>query len=550
MNKTVTVNLGGWVFHIEEEAFSNLTIYVNALKKHFSKMEGSTEIIEDIEARIAEIFKIRLNENREVIVNEDVKFIMSEIGQPEDFDDFSTGENADTGYSKSNSTETSNKKLYRDKEEGILGGVCAGLSAYFDISVIWVRLFFILLTWVGMSFFIYILLWILIPSAKTIQQKMQMRGEPFNLDNLEKNIKTEFEGVKKNVQNFAEKAKKEEWVKDTASTFERLIISFSKLIITIILIFFKFIGVIIGSALLFILAMAAIFLIDKSIFTLLFNNSWWFIIAVTGIGFLLIGLAFSITLSVLRWVFNIGSNNQHQNRSLRNGFMAIVGLGIILCLSVASYTAFEFLDSSQISKTIDITSTSDTLYVDLLDIYDFNNSYNFKVLSGENFDHEAEDLDLLKNIQLNVVPSITKQTQISYIVSSRGGSTANAKTNASNVNYPIHQLDSLLLFGDRFSLDEDATWHNQGISAVIKIPIGKTIYLNSDIGELIFNIDNRHNMHDADMLGHFWKMEAEGLSCLDCDEHEFDPVTRKEINKINEHIDIDIDDHSIKLHID
>lgn len=530
MNKTVTANLGGWVFHIEEKAYEILKAYLQSLRNHFKKMDGGDEIVADIEIRIAEIFKERLQDNREVIINDDVQFIIGEMGKPEDFEDFETEE---TDYSYETSA---NRKLYRDKENGIFGGVASGIAAYFDISTFWVRLFFIICTWFGMSILIYVLLWMLIPAANTMQQKMEMRGEPFNLDNLEKNLKDEFNDVKQSVQEFA---KDKHWAQKLGNGIERFFVSVANGVAFLFKGIFKFFFLMFGITILILVFSATFHLFESSLLSLIFQGSWWFQFASVGLLCLSIGVSITIIISILRWVFGIGKEPSQNGRFVRNGFIALIFFGILLMLLTGSKALFNFNEESQIVRSYPITEAQDTLYIGKINEYDIDEQ-NFKVISGEKFNINQSYNSFFEDVRLDVIASRNKEVNVSYVVESYGASPSSARKNAKNVEYPIYRRDSLILFSDRFSLNEKESWNNQSIKASIRIPVGQTVYLAPEAAEIFYDIKNIHDMYDADMMGQFWKMTERGLVCLDCDSSLLD----------NEHhIYIEDDEHSVKIQI-
>ena len=200
MKKTLTVNLWGQVFNIDEDAFEKLQKYLSSLENKFSKTPEGKEIIGDVEARIAEIFKERLAISRQVVTLDDVYFAIGIIGLPEDFDIADDGSKEDKDESKK--TEKS-RRLYRNPDDRILGGVGGGLAAYFGIDPTVVRLLLVI-TFFFSGPLIYIVLWLIVPEAKTTAQKLEMRGEPVNLSNIEKNIKDEFSKVKDNLKFVSE----------------------------------------------------------------------------------------------------------------------------------------------------------------------------------------------------------------------------------------------------------------------------------------------------------------------------------------------------------
>ena len=185
MNKTVNINLAGIFFHIDEDAYLKLQRYLEAIKRSFTDSQGRSEIISDIEARIAELFSERIQNEKQVIGNKQVEAIISIMGQPEDYlvdDEIFEDEPQQRTYTKARS-----KKLYRDTETSYVGGVSSGLAHYFGIDAIWVRILWIILVLgFGTGILIYILLWILVPEAKTTSEKILMTGENVTISNIEK----------------------------------------------------------------------------------------------------------------------------------------------------------------------------------------------------------------------------------------------------------------------------------------------------------------------------------------------------------------------------
>ena len=134
MNKTVTVNIGGMVFHIEEHAYDKLKKYLEAIRGYFTTSDGRDEIIQDIESRIAEMFTERIGSNRQVVVEADVEFMIDTMGRPEqvagETDDDSNSTN-NTNQTYQSTSRTGHRRLYRDPEDKVVGGVCSGISYYF-----------------------------------------------------------------------------------------------------------------------------------------------------------------------------------------------------------------------------------------------------------------------------------------------------------------------------------------------------------------------------------------------------------------------------------
>lgn len=190
MKKTLTINLNGYVFNIDNDAYETLNVYLDKVAAHFADDERD-EIMKDIEARIADLFTERLG-GRNVVEAADVAAVIDTLGEPEQFD--TDGDEAEP-QEKPTGKEQKRKyrKLYRDPDEQMLGGVAAGLAAYLGWDVTAVRLLLIVVLVLGFGWIIpiYLLLWALLPEAKTAAQKLEMRGIEPNLENIRNYIQSD-----------------------------------------------------------------------------------------------------------------------------------------------------------------------------------------------------------------------------------------------------------------------------------------------------------------------------------------------------------------------
>lgn len=197
MKKVVTISIAGRSFYIDEDAYQRLEQYLRELEDWSRGKEGGREMFTDIEGRIRELFEEKINPSTGVITPGLVDEIVSIMGQPEDF----AGETTeDSGRTKTE--ETTNipprRRLYRDLDDRVLGGVCSGIAAYFNIDRVVVRVLFALLPFLsfGAIIPIYVILWIAIPPAVTSAQRLEMHGHDVNISNIEKNIRNEYRDVK------------------------------------------------------------------------------------------------------------------------------------------------------------------------------------------------------------------------------------------------------------------------------------------------------------------------------------------------------------------
>lgn len=199
MKKTYNINLGGIVFHIDEDAYDLLDKYITNLRIHFSKEEGAEEIVHDMELRISELFSERLNEKKEVITLTDVEEIIAQMGKPEELSEETTQDTNDTIKEGKGP-----KQLFRDPDNKVIGGVCSGIAAYLGWDVTAVRIVLIAL---ALPFILngtlilngvviaYIIAWIIIPEATTATEKLSMKGIKVNVENIGKTVTDGFEKV-------------------------------------------------------------------------------------------------------------------------------------------------------------------------------------------------------------------------------------------------------------------------------------------------------------------------------------------------------------------
>jgi phage shock protein PspC (stress-responsive transcriptional regulator) len=199
MKKTININLGGYPFTIDDDAYEHLKEYLDALRQHFQTYESADEIISDIESGTAEILNTRL-ENRTIISRSDIQAAIARMGTPEDFG-AETRFEEDMNYGKSNTSNNkykTGKRLYINPEDKVIGGVCSGLTAYFGIAdPVWLRIGFAILGFgsVGVFIPIYIILMIILPEPKTAAQKLEMRGEPIDVNSIARVVEEGIEGI-------------------------------------------------------------------------------------------------------------------------------------------------------------------------------------------------------------------------------------------------------------------------------------------------------------------------------------------------------------------
>ncbi len=208
MNKVFNINLGGYPFTIDEDAYQHLSDYLTTIHNHFRSSEGYEEITADIEARLAEIFQEQLT-GRPIVTTKEVDAAIAIMGTPEDFGAESIEDEAtyrDDHHSGSDASYKTGKRLFRNPDDEVVGGVCSGIAAYFGIEdPLWIRLAWILLTLSGgFGIPVYIILWIIVPKAESASDRLSMRGETINVSNIGKIIEEEMDNFSERMSSFGD----------------------------------------------------------------------------------------------------------------------------------------------------------------------------------------------------------------------------------------------------------------------------------------------------------------------------------------------------------
>lgn len=530
MNKTVTINLAGIIFHIDEDAYQKLSAYLISLKKSFANQEGSDEIINDIEARFAELFR---EKSDEVIVMDIVDEVIAIMGQPEDYMDTDYDDQENTNHKKQSEKQESSqseikRRIFRNPDDTMLGGVCSGIAAYFDSDPLWVRLGFVIGGFAGMGtgLFIYIILWVIIPEAKTTTEKLQMKGEPINVENISKSIQEEMEYLKKNFQgnsNFQEKAKKAS--KRTGNLITQIILLIGKIGIKIIAVMAILIGISFLFAILSTIFGANVFLLnfpgyingsfDFASVHEFFNTTplqMWLIT----IGFILfIGIpAIQLLLFAFKTLFKLKA--QHKAVSISLVVLWLCSLGALIAAGML--TVGQFSHHSVSREVVEINNTnSDTLNLRLEkdDLYFILKDNAFgTVYDDDNNAFYSND------VELDIVKTNNPNFSLEMIKRSRGKHQSKANANARQMNYHYESSGDEIVFYDYFSCPKQQSFFVQEIDLVLHVPVGKTIILDESLRRFIYDIKNQHNMRDRNMLNHHWLMEYKGLVCVDCNTYD------------------------------
>ncbi len=527
MKKTFTINISGSVFHIEEDAYEKLRDYLQMLTGHFGSDSDGREILQDIEARIAELFSKKMEaEGKDVILEVWVEEVMARMGKPEDF--IEQEEEAEEPVSSTpppSAGEKVKRRMYRDPDHRVLGGVCSGLGAYFNIDPVVLRIIFFILFWIyGIFLLFYIVLWIAVPKAKTTAEKLEMRGQEPTVSNIEKSIKEEVKEVKESYKRFRNSdvyGKGREQVGrfgDVTYNVLKVILRIVVIMAGIFLILLAFLGLI-G----FITSMV----VGQSVF----HSAPWisgfgpefnmpeivnFFIAPGSMTILLIAIALLIGIPLLgilyagtKMVFRFKSNSKLIFlSSLAVWMVALVTAVVVVVSQIKDYNKETTITQNQVINC----QNCKTLYLELGDnpYADRSSRYQFD-LRRMRLVTDGDKPVLVGEPRLDVEESSSNEFLILIRKKSRGSNQDAAKNNVEDIIYNFTQNDSIIRFNPYYTIRDNQRWLDQEVDITVKVPRGKSIYLANKMETIIYDIENASNTWDGDMVGKYWEMTDLGL---------------------------------------
>lgn len=500
MKKTVKINLSGIVFNLDEDAYQELKSYLDSIISRFRDMEEGNEIISDIESRIAEIFQTKVSDKKQVITLDDVNEVIAIMGRPEDFYDAETME-PDTTLGKEDYSRKRHRKLYRDPDNAILGGVAAGLAAYFGIEAWIIRLLLVILTFpIQVIPIIYIILWIVVPKAETAAQKLEMRGEKVTVSNIEKTVKEEYDTVKENMKRVQHSKE----YKRTKSVFAEIFHVLGQ----IILVFLKIILIIIGIS--FIIAGIAAIMGLTSVFFFrhaLFPVDIWPPIHIYPLGdmfhFLsdpgaitLFSFALFMTIAIpiialiyggIKLIFRFKAND----RAIGLTGLVLWLLSVIFLITLFVYEGSNFATSGQRSEGEYLEPfDSDTLRLSM------HNDPGIKGFREEWYDEDDDEWYIISDetkiygkIDLDIEFSDDKQFEVIVKKRSQGRSRISAIVNAENTSYRFTQDGATLILDPYFSLSKVYKWRSPETEILLRVPEGKYICLDNNTKYFLDDIE-------------------------------------------------------------
>ena len=554
MKRTVQVNLSGQVFTIDEDAYEVLSAYLKRIASLYDRSAGKDEILSDIESRIAELLIDRKGESKEVVTIEDVAAVTAIMGNPEQFEDDSM-DDTEESYRTNYSSDSSKKRLYRDSDNGIIGGVCSGIAYYFGIDPVWIRLFFGLsFIFFGSGVIFYILLWIIIQEARSASEKLNMKGEPVNIGSIGKTIEKEIGSLGEKISNSGNN-----FSRTSGRKIERGIDRLAHFLAEIFRGIFKVLGKVLGAIFLMIGTFTIIFMIagiigvadvihfdsndwssSMNIYEwgdIVFTSGTWLLSAIVGF-ILLVGVPFlALAYGGVKLLFP-----RFKVPYLGASFFGLWFIGLVLSIMTAFSIGQEFSKEEKVVKTVVLSDRG--LIADTINLnvgHDpFGISTNRAYYANNDFMMKVDNRRIIVgNVEFDIQQSSYSQVKLEVKKSAQAESNEEAGIRADSIQYNFSMDSSSITFDPFFSYPQMHLLRDQEVRLTLKIPVGQVVYLDPSIKRVMDDIQNVTDMFDPKMVSHYWIMNSEGLTCLDC----------KEGRDNEDEISIDVDNMSIDVRI-
>ncbi|MBL0045463.1 MAG: PspC domain-containing protein [Flavobacteriales bacterium] len=531
MKKTVTANIAGTVFHVEEDAYEQLQRYLAGIRANFSGSAGAEDIMSDIEARIAELFTERMV-GRNVVSIADIQHVESVMGRPEDF----AGENDGGSTTSSGPTAPTGKaqrRFLRDTDDKWVGGVIGGLAAYINTEAIWLRIAFIAVVWLGWGspILVYLLLWILVPKATTAAEKLQMRGEAVTVDNLKRMFEEGTEKVKQGAERVATEAKdlgkewgprSQQWGQEAGGAARRVGSSAASVIGKIIgigLILFAFsmllglITFVVGGSWTFwnaswnndelgLLDLGGIVFTSKA-------HAMWF-----GIGAIVLLVVPIIALFLAGFKLLLGTSTP---KWLGIGLAVLWFSALVPTILTALDLGNDFRRQNKMRTEVSISQPlGNTIYLDGLVTPDSNLNWSMTFDDGD-MDFDLNGLHIENDHvsgnwgDCDVTRSADSLYHFMVVREANARSAKLALGRAERVEYNYKQDGDVLFISPLVRFSKEDKWRAQDVRFILEVPDGKSVFFREGCKNIIYDIDNTTNTLDRDMLGKTWTMTPAGL---------------------------------------
>ena len=520
MKKTFTINISGIIFNIDEDAFEVLNQYLSRIRDFFAKQEGGDEVFADIESRIAEHLGTRITETKQVVTIGDINEVIATMGDTADI----TGE---SGQEARVPGDRKTKRFFRDPDQRILGGVCGGLGVYFNLDPVIFRLIFVLLALSGFGIPLYLVLWIITPPAETVTDRLEMRGEPVNIRNIERSVQSEWTQVKGRINGLAAEAK--DTYKRNRPVFGVLLENLGKACLAILgvvwavfRVFFGIVLMLIGLSMVF-----ALLVLVFGWFGPAYSDGSDLVLSLPSVVHAFIGSGVSPGLVLLTLLFFVGipfamlvySGLRLAFRIPKIQYAGLTAFNIwLVSMFVMLYLGFKVTNNYRADYTLThkdpvITGLMrDTLFVSLDSRLtdSLENSGVSSVIRDPGL-YIMEDHSILVKPVLSIFPSDDSLFHLTRNIYAKGRTPENAVKYAREVRYQYAMKDSLVVFDPIGLLPENQSWQGRKIRLRLEVPVGKVVVFDS----LVYRILNTQmDPGPYELSGKKLKMTPEGLEAV------------------------------------
>jgi phage shock protein PspC (stress-responsive transcriptional regulator) len=500
MKKNLSINIRGILLYIEEDGYEVLQEYLSKINSYFANYEGNKDIVEDIESRIAEIFLGKLDSYKQVITLEDVEALITQMG---DITDFEVIEDpTEQIHTTIHEKEPSTKKLFRDEDNKVIAGVASGLAAYFGGGELIFRLLFIVLALVGgIGILIYLTLWFAVPIAKTITDKVAMKGEPITLNNIENNLKIALEDkkddnkiVKLIMTPFYLLARVLEYLQPKVNTIFKQTSLFLGKTLGIFLSGFAVLSLVVAT----LIALIAFRWID--------GDAYWgqdiplnvILNSIENLSFItLISYLGILCLAILMFLIGLGLifRKRFINNSLVWGLSATSFACTVLFFVLIPQTAIHFRKDYSIEK-------------EEVFVLDKNKVLTLTINTIEGHDFYYEDFIDVKGYEGNTIKVIK-------VWESAGKNKEEALKHIEMVDYQISKKDSSLFFDNNITFKKDAKFRDQNLSLKVLIPYNQKFTFSKGFQRKTSLYSSVS--YDSENIKKIWFFTSNGLECEGCD---------------------------------
>lgn len=538
MNKSISVSIGGFSFFIEEDAYQKLKKYLDEVRTSlYSEGDDADEIIKDVESRIAELFREWLGNYRQVLDTQDVDKMINVMGTPEQYHSESLEDEKQENTESYKNTSLDNqkfyqKKLFRDPDNKMLGGVLSGLSKFFNIETTWLRLglllFILLSSWILKGSFIpgiiliYIILWIAIPEAKTTSDKLKMKGKPVTFDSIKEFVNSD------EISEKANQAKKN--LSKAGSDFGNFLENFFKAIgrIIIILIGLIFLVTGIGSIVTFFIATLSFSFGNVNTydgFQLFMDEKWQIYLAVflTGIIVLLPSIAFiNLGVKLISNKILMKINPWISSSAIIIWILSSIAMTVLIFSTIVN----NFDNEVEKRNQYVLNTQSDTLSVSLMDEYSNSGiiiksksryNFGFKIDTDDKITQDSIYKNIDKDLEIKKSPDKNYYLQLKY--SASGKDVESAKKNMSDIQYNYKLNGNELSLNSYLALSLKSKFRKQNVKLCILVPEGKYLKVNNFFKVFSQTEDNYQDYYD--ISNNIFKFDKNNLKCVNCKDSDY-----------------------------